>query len=111
MIRPSVISSRPATIRIAVDLPHPDGPTRTRNSSFSTSMLRSETAFAPPPAYRLPTPSKITRAIPGLLPVDYRIATDIAIRKRLLPDIPWIAGDPEKLVAASYNVHSVFRSF
>ena len=32
LISPSVISSRPASIRSAVDLPHPEGPTRTMNS-------------------------------------------------------------------------------
>src|SRR5215510_4665285 len=31
-ISPAVISSRPATIRKVVDLPHPEGPTRTMNS-------------------------------------------------------------------------------
>src|ERR1700716_4092880 len=32
VISPAVISSSPATIRSVVDLPHPEGPTRTTNS-------------------------------------------------------------------------------
>jgi hypothetical protein len=47
-IVPSVIDSRPATIRRAVVLPHPDGPTRTMNSPSSTFRFRSETALGPP---------------------------------------------------------------
>ena len=39
-ISPAVMSSRPAIIRSRVDLPQPDGPTRTTNSlsAISTSM-------------------------------------------------------------------------
>ena len=44
---PSVICSRPATIRSAVDFPQPDGPTSTRNSPSAMSMLRSVTASNP----------------------------------------------------------------
>ena len=40
-ISPSVISSSPATIRSAVVLPQPDGPTRTMNSPSAISRLRS----------------------------------------------------------------------
>src|SRR5207237_3663426 len=35
---PSVISSSPAIIRSKVDLPHPEGPTRTQNSPSAMSM-------------------------------------------------------------------------
>src|SRR5437879_2309326 len=35
---PSVISSSPAIIRSKVDLPHPEGPTRTQNSPSAISM-------------------------------------------------------------------------
>ena len=38
---PVVMSSSPATIRSAVDLPHPDGPTSTRNSPSAMSRSRS----------------------------------------------------------------------
>ena len=37
-ISPSVISSSPAIMRSRVDLPQPDGPTRTMNSPSSMSM-------------------------------------------------------------------------
>ena len=36
---PSVISSRPAIIRRRVDLPHPDGPTKTMKSPSLISKL------------------------------------------------------------------------
>jgi hypothetical protein len=43
LITPSLISSRPATMRSAVDFPHPDGPTSTRNSPSAISTSRSRT--------------------------------------------------------------------
>ncbi len=42
-IWPSVIDSRPASMRRAVDLPHPDGPTRTMNSLSLIATLKSFT--------------------------------------------------------------------
>jgi hypothetical protein len=45
---PSVISSSPATIRRAVDLPDPDGPTRTMNSPSGMSRVRSVMAGTVP---------------------------------------------------------------
>src|SRR5690606_16815904 len=57
---PSVISSRPAIIRKVVDLPHPDGPTRTTNSSSSMTRLTLLTATTLP--YRLVTFSSTTLA-------------------------------------------------
>ena len=49
---PSLISSSPATIRSAVDLPQPEGPTSTMNSlsRISTFMSVMATTF---PVYRL----------------------------------------------------------
>src|SRR5689334_2762878 len=44
---PSLISSRPATMRNAVDLPQPDGPTSTRNAPSATVRSRSVTAWTP----------------------------------------------------------------
>ena len=41
---PSVMSSSPAIIRSAVDLPHPDGPTRIMNSPSWMSRSMSLTA-------------------------------------------------------------------
>ncbi len=46
-ISPPEIDSSPAIIRNAVDLPHPDGPTSTRNSPSSISRLRSWMAWKP----------------------------------------------------------------
>ncbi len=44
---PAEISSSPAIMRKVVDLPHPDGPTITRNSPSSIFRLRSVTALKP----------------------------------------------------------------
>ncbi len=44
---PSEMSSSPAIIRRAVDLPQPDGPTRITNSPSSISRLMSDTASYP----------------------------------------------------------------
>ena len=44
---PALISSRPATMRSVVDLPQPDGPTRTMNSRSAMSRLNSCTATTP----------------------------------------------------------------
>ena len=44
---PPEISSRPATIRSVVDLPQPEGPTRTMNSLSAMSRLNSWTATTP----------------------------------------------------------------
>src|ERR1700694_4347407 len=42
-ISPSLIASSPASMRSAVDLPQPDGPTRTMNSLSLISTLKSLT--------------------------------------------------------------------
>src|SRR6266571_3869810 len=63
-ISPSVISSSPATIRSAVVLPQPEGPTRTTNSPSAISRLRSSTASAPPP-YSFETWANLIEAISG----------------------------------------------
>src|SRR5215475_10857235 len=58
---PDEMVSRPATMRRAVDLPHPDGPTSTRNSP--SSMLRSMSITAATPlGYTLVTFSIVTAA-------------------------------------------------
>ena len=44
---PLVMSSSPATIRSAVVLPQPDGPTSTMNSPSAMLTLRSLTAWKP----------------------------------------------------------------
>ena len=45
--RPSVTSSRPATMRSSVDLPHPDGPTSTSSSPSATSRSTSSHGDVP----------------------------------------------------------------
>src|SRR3954452_1157122 len=62
--RPLEISSRPATIRSAVVLPQPEGPTRTMNSPSSTSRFSELTAVVPS-GYVFVTPSNVTPAIPS----------------------------------------------
>src|SRR6516165_8108432 len=59
---PALMSSSPATILRAVDLPQPDGPTSTMNSPSVMFRLKSLTAFAPP-GYTLSTWSMTMRAI------------------------------------------------
>src|SRR3954466_11704075 len=61
---PCVISSRPATIRSAVVLPQPEGPTRTMNSPSLISRLSELTAVVPS-GYVFVTPSNVTPAIPS----------------------------------------------
>src|ERR1700680_531552 len=58
---PLVMSSRPATMRRAVVLPQPDGPTRHMNSPSSMSRFSLLTATAPP-AYRFVSSVIRTRA-------------------------------------------------
>src|SRR4029079_11744056 len=81
-ISPSVISSRPATIRSALVLPQPDGPTKTMNSPSSISRSRWSTARVPS-AYVLPTPAKVTPAISTSLALD---AAGEALDQLLLRD-------------------------
>src|SRR4051794_2114835 len=64
---PCVISSRPATIRSAVVLPQPDGPTRTMNSPSRIARSSPCTAVVPS-GYVFPTLSNVTAAIPSPRP-------------------------------------------
>src|SRR5437763_2444579 len=59
---PSEMSSRPATMRRAVVLPQPDGPTSTRNSPSWMSSVRSKTAWTPL-SYTLSTSLNATSAM------------------------------------------------
>src|SRR3954466_12992815 len=52
---PELISTVRLTIRIAVVLPHPEGPTSTQISPAGTVSERWSTAFSRAPAYRLTT--------------------------------------------------------
>ncbi len=48
---PSLISSRPASMRSRVDLPQPEGPTRTMNSPSSISKSMPWMTFVAPKAF------------------------------------------------------------
>src|SRR3954447_20731996 len=61
---PSVMSSRPAIIRRAVDFPHPDGPTRIMNSPSLTSRSMCLTA-SKPSSYRFVTSRSSICAMPS----------------------------------------------
>src|SRR5450631_453811 len=63
-IVPPEMSSRPAIMRSAVDLPDPDGPTSTMNSrSFTSRLNLSMTGTSP---YRFSTSVNVTLAMRGL---------------------------------------------
>src|ERR671919_467626 len=95
--RPSVMTSRPATMRSAVVFPQPEGPTSTTNSSFSISSPRSETARVPS-GYTFVSCSSSIRAtnesFPDcMLPNRGRSITDGGRRPRG-PDYRQLAGPP-----------------
>src|SRR5207244_8159625 len=71
---PSVMSSSPATMRSAVVLPQPDGPTRTTSSPSAMSRLRPSTALVPS-SYTLLTFSSTTpaTAAPGSQRTSYAL--------------------------------------
>src|SRR5918997_2508088 len=66
---PSEMSSSPAIMFSAVDLPQPEGPTRIMNSPSAMFRLRSLTA-SKPSGYRFTTPSRMISAIPAPLTLD-----------------------------------------
>src|SRR5690242_53920 len=59
---PLLMSSRPATMFSSVDLPEPDGPTKTMNSPSVMSRLAAWTASVPS-GYRLVTLSRVIAAM------------------------------------------------
>src|SRR5580765_6226028 len=61
VIVPSLMSSSPATMRSAVVLPQPDGPTSTMNSPSAISRSSESTARVPS-GKTLPTAEKVTPA-------------------------------------------------
>src|SRR3989338_19709 len=67
---PEVISSNPAIIRKVVDLPQPEGPTRTINSLFSMPRLTLSTALTLPEKI-FETLRKLTCAIYLFLHLNY----------------------------------------
>ena len=62
-ILPALTSSRPASIRRVVDLPHPDGPTRTMNSPSSISRSMPGTVGLSAPGYQRCAFSNVTVAM------------------------------------------------
>src|SRR4026207_2456910 len=77
---PEVIVSRPATIRRAVVLPQPEGPTKTTNSPLPTSRSRPLTASVPSgyTFVRFSMVISATRALPRLC----RLATNLLASNR-----------------------------
>src|SRR3984957_18988177 len=75
LIVPEVTSSRPATIRSAVVLPQPDGPTSTSSSPSLTARSSALTAVVPSPN-RLVTDASSIRATRTSLPHAQRQALD-----------------------------------
>src|ERR1043165_1763785 len=60
-ISPALIDSRPATMRRSVDLPHPEGPTKTQNSPSPMVNETSRTTGPLPKSFA--TPSKTISAM------------------------------------------------
>src|SRR3954465_162665 len=81
-ISPPVTFSNPANARSDVDLPHPDGPTSTRNSPSAIARSRPVTEGRSAPGYWMVTLSYVMAAIGGR---PLRIAGD------LHPLEPWHA--------------------
>src|ERR1051325_4012657 len=71
-IFPSLISSRPATIRRAVVLPLPEGPTMTTNSPSRISRVKSSTARVPSGKIF----ATCSNATPAMALVNERAGTD-----------------------------------
>src|SRR4029450_12160356 len=67
-MRPLSTSSRPASMRRLVDLPQPEGPTRTRNSPSPTSRSSSLTAGRSDPGKIREALSYVTVAMVNQLP-------------------------------------------
>src|SRR6266536_6618997 len=71
-IEPVLASSSPAIMRRSVDLPQPDGPTRTRNSPLPISSETSSTATTSP-LKTLPTCSRtISPTVAKSIPQDHQ---------------------------------------
>src|SRR5438105_2664839 len=75
VIEPPEVSSSPAIIRRSVDLPQPDGPTRTRNSPLSISRETASTATTSPPKTFVTRSSTISATAADL----YRTGPDFAM--------------------------------
>src|SRR5580693_7534909 len=92
-ISPEVISSSPAIMRSVVDLPQPDGPTRTTNSSSSISRSMPFTAWTLP-SNALYTFRIETCAIPALpLRCACRQTGEIVILQERIDQDRWRRAD------------------
>ncbi|CAB4787238.1 unannotated protein [freshwater metagenome] len=88
-MRPSSISSRPANIRSDVDLPQPDGPTRTKNSPSLTVRFNLSTAGLVVPGYIRVAFSNTTDAM-TVLPSPGRYVPDGPRMKVLAGWLGWL---------------------
>src|SRR6476660_9069505 len=81
---PPEISSNPATIRRAVVLPEPDGPTRTMNSPSAMSRSSASTAASSFPGYTRVACRKCTSAIDHLRELVTHTGLGLAVRAELV---------------------------
>src|SRR6476619_6879685 len=114
-IEPPLTSSRPASIRRAVDLPEPDGPTSTMNSPSRISRSRASTAVVPS-SNVLVTPAKpmLAMARSPLLarrdparPVDVVAVEQRAGLRGARLGVEVDVDDPEALVVALFPLEVV----
>src|SRR4051794_41553831 len=108
-IEPLLISSSPASIRSAVDLPEPDGPTSTMNSPSRISRSSASTAVVPS-GNVLQTPAKPMLAmVPSVLPcaVDVVAVEQRAGLGRARLGLEVDVDDPEALVVALFPLEVV----
>src|SRR3954470_4720452 len=94
---PEDASSRPATMRSAVDLPLPDGPTRIVNSPSSTDRSSPSTAFVPSSKTFETSSNAIdaTAHLPDVIPIPEGGALQGALLGRIVHP-----HDPEALLVA-----------
>src|SRR5580704_13052240 len=76
LIRPLVISSRPAIMRRSVDLPHPEGPTSTTNSPPSASMSTLRMTLTEPKDF-----STFSILTPAMLALQSRLRLTDLVRR------------------------------
>src|SRR5580765_2855444 len=81
---PASTSSRPASIRSAVVLPEPDGPTRTMNSPSAMSRSSASTAASSFPGYTRVACRKCTSAIDHLRELVTYSGLGLAVRPELV---------------------------
>ena len=95
-ISPSVIDSNPAIIRSVVDLPQPEGPTRTRNSPSSMSIDTSSTATISVPSRSVNTFDTWSSSVLAMSVTSCRVTSCRSVRwswsgHTLTPSANWSA--------------------